>query len=63
MADPETVAKRPASAARIAANRRNSALSTGPRTPEGVARSSRNNTIHGMYSNDDVLPGECPGGI
>src|SRR5688572_19028018 len=33
---------------RIAANRRNARKSTGPRTEEGKARSSRNATTHGL---------------
>ena len=37
------------------ANRANAQLSTGPATPEGKARSSKNAVKHGLYANKDVL--------
>ena len=43
---------------KIQANRRNAAKSTGPRTTNGKARSSRNATTHGLYCQHLVLPGE-----
>jgi hypothetical protein len=39
-----------ATAARILANQANAQLSTGPRTPEGKARSSQNSRSHGLFS-------------
>ena len=41
---------KPSTTAQIAANRRNAEKSTGPRTPGGKARSSRNSTLHGAYA-------------
>jgi hypothetical protein len=46
---------------RIAANRKNARRSTGPKTPEGKARSSRNARKHGLLSKDITLPEENPG--
>lgn len=46
------------SQAKIEANRRNARRSTGPRTPEGKARSSRNALKHGLFAGDAVLPDE-----
>jgi len=47
-------------AAQIAANIRNAALSTGPRTPEGKAASSRNALKFGLTSKHVILPHEAP---
>ena len=47
-----------ATTAQVLANRDNSKLSTGPRTPEGKAASSHNATSHGLSSADPVLPHE-----
>jgi uncharacterized protein YecA (UPF0149 family) len=44
----------------IEANRNNARLSTGPRTPEGKARSSANRTSHGLFAASPLLPGEDP---
>ena len=45
----------PASQKRVDANRRNARKSTGPRTAEGKAVSSRNAVTHGLYATDIVL--------
>ena len=45
-------------AARQLANRRNAMKSTGPRTPEGKAASSKNRLAHGLCSSALLLPGE-----
>ncbi len=58
MDDPEPNCRpeeRTASHARVEANRGNAAKSTGPRSANGKARSSKNATTHGMYA-DDVMP-------
>jgi hypothetical protein len=52
-------AKRPVSAARVEANRRNARKSTGPRSAEGKRRASMNALKHGVCSSSPVLPGEC----
>jgi hypothetical protein len=41
-------------------NRKNAEKSTGPRTAEGKARSSRNSAIHGLTGKSPILPGEDP---
>jgi hypothetical protein len=46
------------SARKLAANWRNARKSTGPRTAEGKARSSRNAVSHGVYCRDVLIPGE-----
>ncbi len=46
------------SSAKIAANRMNAKLSTGPRTPAGKARSSRNAAKFGLFSGTFTHPGE-----
>jgi hypothetical protein len=45
------------SPAKIEASRRNALRSTGPTTPEGKARSSKNALRHGVYSALPVVPG------
>jgi len=47
-----------ATQAQIDANRRNAQKSTGPRTPAGKARSSRNSLIHGLTAQKHFLSGE-----
>ncbi len=46
----------PATAAQVAANRRNAARSTGPRTPEGKERSRANSCRDGLTGEGVVLP-------
>jgi len=49
-----------ATPAQVAANQANSQKSTGPTSPAGKARSSRNSFKHGLYSKELVLPNEDP---
>jgi len=49
-----------ASVAQIQANRSNAQKSTGPRTPEGKASSSRNAVKHGLLAEQVVIQGEDP---
>jgi hypothetical protein len=49
-----------ATPAQISANQANAVRSTGPRTPEGKAASSRNALKHGVDSETAVIPGEDP---
>lgn len=44
--------------ARIKANRKNATRSTGPRTPKGKRRASRNATTHGLLAQDVLLEDE-----
>jgi hypothetical protein len=44
------------SAAQLAANKANARKSTGPRTAEGKARSSKNHTTHGLRSREFIIP-------
>jgi hypothetical protein len=48
------------SEARIHANRENAQKSTGPRTAEGKAASSRNRLLHGLRANKHILLDEDP---
>lgn len=50
----------PTSEKKIAANRANAQKSTGPKTAEGKARSSRNATCHGLNSKEAVIQNENP---
>jgi hypothetical protein len=47
-----------ASSSKLVANRRNAQFSTGPKTVEGKAASSRNALRHGLLSGQVVLPDE-----
>ena len=47
-----------ATEAQISANRRNAQNSTGPKTPEGKARSARNAEKHGLTSRWTAITGE-----
>jgi len=42
----------------IKANRKNAKKSTGPKTPEGKAKSAQNATTHGLTASSDVIQGE-----
>ena len=44
----------------LQANLENAKKSTGPRTPEGKERSSKNALRHGLLAADSVIPGEDP---
>jgi hypothetical protein len=46
--------------AQLLANRQNAKRSTGPRTPEGRARSAMNATKSGIYAKSEIIPGEDP---
>jgi hypothetical protein len=48
------------SEARLAANKANAQLSTGPLTSAGKAASSQNNFRHGLYSKQLIIRGENP---
>jgi hypothetical protein len=56
----DTDTHRPLTEAQINANRENAKKSTGPRTAEGKAASSRNGLKHGLCANQHILPGEDP---
>jgi len=42
----------------VQANRKNANKSTGPKTPEGKAKSAQNATTHGLTASSDVIKGE-----
>jgi hypothetical protein len=49
-----------ATARQAFANQQNSQHSTGPKTPDGKAASSRNSLRHGLASGQLLIPGETP---
>ena len=51
----ESAPKEPSSSAKIEANRRNAMRSTGPKTPSGKKRSSRNARKHGLLTKEVVI--------
>jgi hypothetical protein len=55
----ETQSAKPASPQKIEANRRNAQRSTGPKTPEGKAKSSQNSITHGIFTKQ-ILNGVAP---
>ena len=46
------------SIAQVKANQKNAKKSTGPKTPSGKAKSSKNALTHGIYASIPLLPGE-----
>ena len=47
-----------ATESQVKANRNNAKKSTGPKTPEGKAKSAQNATKHGLTASHDVIKGE-----
>jgi hypothetical protein len=58
IAEAEAADAKQAAAKRAATNRQNARQSTGPRTAEGKAASSKNRLAHGLCSSSLILPGE-----
>ena len=48
------------SAVKLAANRANAQHSTGPKTPEGKAKSAQNSRRYGLFVSDNTLEQENP---
>jgi len=57
---PKKTTRNHATEAQIRANRENAKKSTGPRTAEGKAASSRNGLSHGLCAEKLMLAGEDP---